>query len=56
LLDEFTRLTGYNRKSAARILNAKPATVFVDGKPVKLKPEKSSLLTAKASVFIPTRS
>jgi hypothetical protein len=43
LLDEFTRLTGYHRKSAVRLLNARPARnvlVTLDGKPVKLKPEK----------------
>ena len=43
MLDEFTRLTGYHRKSAVRLLAAKPPTaalVYVDGKPVKLKPEK----------------
>ena len=43
LLDEFTRLTGYHRKSAVRLLAAKPPTaalIYVDGKPVKLKPEK----------------
>ena len=43
LLDEFIRLTGYHRKSAVRLLAAKPPTaalVFVDGKAVKLKPEK----------------
>ena len=36
LLDEFVRLTGYRRKSAIRVLSAKPAA----GKAVKLKPEK----------------
>ena len=43
LLDEFIRLTGYHRKSAVRLLAAKPpgtALVYIDGKPVKLKPEK----------------
>ena len=43
LLDEFTRLTGCHRKSAVRLLNAKPVKqllVYVDGKPVKIKPEK----------------
>jgi hypothetical protein len=43
LLDEFTRLTGYHRKSPVRLLNARPlreALVTLDGKPVKLKPEK----------------
>jgi hypothetical protein len=52
LLDEFTRLTGYHRKSAARLLNARPlreALVTLDGKPVKLKPEKNGPKTAKAS-------
>jgi hypothetical protein len=40
---EFTRLAGYHRKSAVRLLNARPARetlVTVDGKPVKLKPER----------------
>jgi len=43
LLDEFTRLTGYHRKSAVRILNTKPVKqvmAYIDGKPVKVKPEK----------------
>jgi transposase InsO family protein len=43
LLDEFIKLTGYHRKSAVRLLNAKPVrqvTAYVDGKPVKIKPEK----------------
>jgi hypothetical protein len=43
LLNEFTRLTGYHRKSAIRLLGAKAAKqaiVYVDGKPVKIKPEK----------------
>jgi hypothetical protein len=43
ILDEFTRLTGYHRKSAVRLLNAKAVKqvmVYVDGKPVKVKPEK----------------
>jgi hypothetical protein len=43
LLDEFTSLTGYHRKSAVRLLNAKPVKqvmAFIDGKPVKIKPEK----------------
>ncbi|MDR2042128.1 MAG: DDE-type integrase/transposase/recombinase [Tannerella sp.] len=43
LLDEFTRLTGYHRKSAVRLLTAKPVRevlVSLDGKPVKLKPQK----------------
>jgi hypothetical protein len=43
LLDEFTRLTGYHRKSAVRLLSATPVQqvlTYVDGKPVKVKPEK----------------
>jgi hypothetical protein len=43
LLDEFTKLTGYHRKSAVRLLGAKPVKqvmVYVDGKPVKVKPQK----------------
>jgi hypothetical protein len=42
-VDEFTRLTGYHRKSAIRLLGAKPVTQvmrYFDGKPVKIKPEK----------------
>jgi hypothetical protein len=44
LLDEFTRLTGYHRKSAVRVLRYKPVrelTVYGRGGAVKLKPEKS---------------
>jgi len=43
LLDEFTRLTGYHRKSAVRLLGAKPVKqvlLCIDGKPVKVKAEK----------------
>jgi hypothetical protein len=43
ILDEFISLTGYHRKSAVRLLGAKrvkQVTVYVDGKPVKIKPEK----------------
>jgi hypothetical protein len=43
LLDEYARLTGYHRKSAVRHLSAKPikqAIVYMEGKAVKLKPEK----------------
>jgi hypothetical protein len=43
LLDEFTRLTGCHRKSAVRLLYArpvKPVMVYAGGKAVKLKPEK----------------
>jgi hypothetical protein len=43
LLDEFTRLTGYRRKAAIRVLNARPPRdllVCTNGKTVKLKPVK----------------
>src|SRR5215471_6049 len=43
LLDEFTRLTGYHRTSAVRILGAKPTkqvAAYVDGKAAKIKPDK----------------
>jgi hypothetical protein len=43
LPDDFTRLTGYHRKSAVRLLNAKPVREVLahgDGKPVTLKPAK----------------
>ncbi|MDR2246214.1 MAG: transposase, partial [Treponema sp.] len=43
LLDEFTRLTGYHRKSAVRLLSEKPdreVLVSTDGRTVKFKPEK----------------
>ena len=39
MLDAFTRLTWYHRKSAVRLLAAKPpraALVYVNGKPVRL--------------------
>jgi hypothetical protein len=43
ILAEFTRLTGYHRKSAIRLLGDKPVRevlVYADGEAVKLKPEK----------------
>jgi hypothetical protein len=43
LLDQFIELTGYHRKSAIRLLSAKPVRqlmVYVDGKAVKINPEK----------------
>jgi hypothetical protein len=43
LLDEFTRLTGYHRKSALRLLSHKPVReilLYGKGETVKLKPEK----------------
>jgi hypothetical protein len=42
-LDEFTRLTGYHRKSAVRLLSRKPVREVLvrgNGKTVKFKPEK----------------
>ena len=50
LLDEFTRLTGCHRKSAIRLLNVKQVKqvmVYMDGKPVKIKPEKKRPLNRK---------
>jgi hypothetical protein len=43
LLDEFTRLTGYHRKYAVRLLGTKPVKqviIYGDGKAVKIKPGK----------------
>ncbi|MDR0552389.1 MAG: hypothetical protein LBG72_10360 [Spirochaetaceae bacterium] len=43
LLSEFTKLTGYNRKSAVRLLSGKPVREVVvngNGKTVKFKSEK----------------
>jgi transposase InsO family protein len=43
LLDEFTQLTGYHRKSAVRLLGVKPVNqvlVYIKGKPVIIRPEK----------------
>jgi hypothetical protein len=43
LLDEFIRLTGYHRKSAVRLLCAKPirqTMIYTNGRAVKIKPEK----------------
>jgi hypothetical protein len=43
LLDEFTRLTGYHRKSAVRFLSGTPVREVLacrDGEAVKFKPEK----------------
>jgi hypothetical protein len=50
LLDEFTRLTGYNRKYAVRLLSGKPVKevlLYPDGEAVKLKPEKRRLANRK---------
>src|SRR5215510_3028159 len=43
LLFEFTELTGYHRKSAIRLLCAKPVKqvlLYMKGKAVKIKPQK----------------
>jgi len=43
ILNEFVQITGYNRKYAIRILGQfalQDALVFVDGQPVRIKPEK----------------
>jgi len=43
ILDEFTKLAGYHRKSAVRLLSAKQVKqlmIYMDGKPVKIKQEK----------------
>ena len=43
ILNEFIKLTGYHRKSAVRLLNAKPVKqvmIYVKGKPILIKPEK----------------
>jgi hypothetical protein len=43
ILDEFTRLTGYHRKSAVRLLSGKLVREILacrNGEAVKLKPEK----------------
>jgi hypothetical protein len=45
LLGEFTRLTGYHRKSAVRLFNTrpvKPVMVYAGGKAIRLKPEKKA--------------
>jgi hypothetical protein len=59
LLDEFTRLTGYYRKSAIRLLSARPpktALVYAAGKAVKLKPAKSGLRLKGKSLTKPLNS
>jgi hypothetical protein len=50
LLDEFTKLTGSHRKYAVRLLGAKPVKqtiLYIDGKPVILKPQKKSYSNRK---------
>jgi hypothetical protein len=54
--DEFTRLTGYHRKSAVRLLGAKPikqVMVYINGKPVNIKPEKKRPSNRKGKRFYP---
>ena len=44
LLDEYIKLTGYHRKSAARLLCAttvRQVMLYQDGKAIKIKPEKN---------------
>ena len=43
ILDNFTKLTGYHRKSAVRLLSVKPVKqviLYQKGKAIKIKPEK----------------
>ena len=43
MLDEFTRLTGFHRKHAVRLLGARPVKevlVHTDSGPVRLRPER----------------
>jgi hypothetical protein len=50
LLDELTRLTGYHRTYAARVLSGKPVKEIpacLDGEAVKLKPEKKRAANRK---------
>ena len=50
ILDEFTRLTGYHRKSAVRLLCVKPVKqvmIYMKGKAVKIKPEKKRFANRK---------
>ncbi|MDR2392831.1 MAG: hypothetical protein LBD93_01540 [Treponema sp.] len=59
LLDEWTRLTGYHRKSAGRLLRPKPVKnlmLYSDGEAVKLKPEKSVRRTARGNGCTPMKS
>jgi hypothetical protein len=54
LLDEFTKLTGYHRKSAVRLLCAKEVKevlVYINGKPVKLKPQKKRPANRKGKML-----
>jgi hypothetical protein len=43
LLDEFTKLSGYHRKLAVHLLNAKltkQLMLYIDGNPVRIMPQK----------------
>jgi len=54
ILDEFTRLTGYHRKSAVRLLCAKPVKQviqYMKGNAVKIKPEKKRPSNRKGKRF-----
>jgi transposase InsO family protein len=54
LLDEFTKLTGYHRKSAIRLLGIKPIKqimLYMDGKAVQIKPEKKRPANRKGKRF-----
>jgi hypothetical protein len=54
LLDEFTRLTGYHRTYAARLLSnksAKEVLLYLEGEAVKLKPEKKRPANRKGKRF-----
>ena len=50
LLDELATLTGYHRKHAVRLLGAmqfKQVVLYLDGKAVKLKPDKKRSASRK---------
>jgi len=50
ILEEFTRLTGYHRKSAIRLLSANPVKqvmIYGKGKAVKIKPERRRISNRK---------
>ena len=52
ILAEFTRLTGYHRKSAVRLLSGKPVRevlIYADGGAVKLKPEQKRAVNRMAN-------
>ncbi|MDR3356578.1 MAG: hypothetical protein LBO04_05245 [Spirochaetaceae bacterium] len=54
LFYEFIRLTSYHRKSAVRLLNARTlrqVMVYVEEKPVKIKPEKRSEFSKNSLTF-----